>query len=43
MREQSDRADRSLRTIEQCREFFTLSVSEIEALGRHDEKLPVVD
>jgi len=37
MREQSHRADRPVRTIEQCREFFALSIGEIEALRRHDE------
>jgi len=36
MREQRHRADRSIGPIEQGCEFGTLSIGEIEPLGRHD-------
>jgi len=36
MREQGHCADRPIGTIEQCREFLTLSIGEVKALGRHD-------
>jgi hypothetical protein len=37
MREQRDRADWPVRPVEQCGKLFTLSIDEIEALGRHDD------